>query len=762
MKELATSWCSKQCRKKRNIAVIQGLERIRGLAERLFDIKEKDPERFERLLLSQEYFRIYEEKPEEAKFRLALNPEEYLVSFSAAINQFLRIHKAALSAENDEISRFATYHLIFLLAHIIRDPNNQFFAEQILKSLGDVTKEAIKKQDVSMYVASVHWYVDLVFNKLGAHKGRFNLTYLALFDNYFISTAKYVIREGHSNIFKSLISSLVDGLHILPYESSSIWKYQELLLSSHSSLYRKLDEQQGLSDRFQNLAESAKTVGDIRELEEWKSKFEETRSIISSNVDEETRTKLNELEKQALDYVETKLKYNNLISLVFTLGAYCLFKERYDLLKYAWEYKQPSDSDATWMGADIFPNNLGTAIQEFYREDIFERRHEFWEEHHGSEVYYTEYFLLLLAHILRPMQPSSPGAEQFELPRLDIHKLNRIRHSGDDLAKEAEKLKKETDKIALLGFEPTTFNDLVDKKLVPLLSRLRISAEKQISRTKREKKISAKKVEEYSSELVTSFNENADFRNILKHYGLYDEQTSGHSESATFFALRQVDDKAVFFDDWIDHYPNWGISYGNSIARDESLFLGNTITSFCENIDEGAIDELVGRLGTEALILSSSSVYQGRLSKMDNFRPHWHPQCGKHEMRSFGGCYLKDDRQVPIFRVLSARADEDIVVILNRSKLGRLIQENPLKEGEPDTLRRGIFYLNVRSFSEDAQLIESLIDEAPKWLKEKGDMQVQQDYLMEHVLIEIREKYRFAKAPDFEGFVVRTGSAARS
>ena len=94
-------------RKNKNKIVIQSLERIGNIIKDFLAIQKENPDKFERLLLAQEFFELYRKDEKEAKFRLAFDPDKYLISFSTAINQILRIHGAAIETKNDEISRFA-------------------------------------------------------------------------------------------------------------------------------------------------------------------------------------------------------------------------------------------------------------------------------------------------------------------------------------------------------------------------------------------------------------------------------------------------------------------------------------------------------------------------------------------------------------------------------------------------------------------------------------------------------------------------------
>ena len=91
-------------------------------------------------------------------------------------------------------------------------------------------------------------------------------------------------------------------------------------------------------------------------------------------------------------------------------------------------------------------------------------------------------------------------------------------------------------------------------------------------------------------------------------------------------------------------------------------------------------------------------------------------------------------------------------MILNKNKIGRLIQLSPLNEGENEKLIKDIFYINVQAFSENKNLMEQFIKNPPEWLKKKGDEQIQREYLQKQVLIQIFERFEYNKPKDFEGY----------
>jgi len=92
-----------------------------------------------------------------------------------------------------------------------------------------------------------------------------------------------------------------------------------------------------------------------------------------------------------------------------------------------------------------------------------------------------------------------------------------------------------------------------------------------------------------------------------------------------------------------------------------------------------------------------------------------------------------------------------------KPKLGKLIQYSPLDEGESKNLRKGIFYFNIQSFSENPELMDSFIKKPPKWLQKIGDEQKQREHLQEKALIQIFERFEYVKDSGFQGYSLNLG-----
>ena len=690
-----------ETKRQKNKLVLEGLQKITDIIKKLFDIKENDPEKFKQLVFSQEFLEFYKKDEKNAKFLLGFDPEKYLISFSTAINQVTRVYDAAINSQNEEISRFAVYHINWILAKLTKRPNNDLFVEQILRKLSEISKIAIERNDKSMYASSIHWYTDVVFNRLGREEGDFDLTYLELFNKYFFLTVKHIVSEDHKSLFHALVSSLVDGINIPLYNQGKVWNYGYLILQSDFKIYKKLDEKYNLEKKINELVNSETDLDSKDKLETWLKKFDELKAIIEPNLTPAQRKEAKQLEKEIKEFVLSQFKYNNLLKIIFAIGAYCLFKQRALYIKYLWEYKQPPDADAVWIGHDIVPTTLDEVIRLYFKSEVFKQKIEFWEGHHGSEKYYKQYFLLLLARVLQnvraDLEGKFPQIENYKLPDLHIFILSNLEYSVDEFIQLATDLKKEKTLLAELGFDTEHFNELFDNKLIPFLRKLKEEANKQISVKHRSQNISLKRIEEFKEDFLKSFYESALLRDIFINYlKLYEDRTKEKIiNQKERLGINTVDDKAAFFDEWYIHYAGYGKNYGRDLAFIENSYLFDVIAKSCKEIPKEKFEVTLSRFGNlnDIIILSTNTALWNFFKNNANFKPKWYKNAKQLNIKSFEGWYEFKNKLIPIFRTRHQKIDFQIL-ILNKNKIGRLIQLSPLNKGENEKLIKDIFYIN--------------------------------------------------------------------
>ena len=747
-----------ETKRQKNKLVLDGLKKIRDSVKKIFEIQQGDPDRFEQLVVSQDFFKLYKKDEEEAKFRLDFDPEKYLISFSTAINQIVRVYEAAIGSQNEEISRFAVYHINWILAALSSQQNNGLFVKQILRKLAEITRTAVQRSDGSAYAAAIRWYTDIVFNRLG-RKGDFQLSYLDLFDKYFFSTVRYIVAENQTSIFHSLVSSLVDDIQVPDYpRGEEVWNYGHIILNKDLQKYSKLDAEHGVEKRVKELVDSESDLNTQEKLEAWLKKFDELKAIIEPNLDEEKKKSAQEIEEKIKDFATSQFKYQNLLEIVFAIGAYCLFKQKYGYLKYLWEYKQPPDSDASWIGHDITPRSLDEVIKLYFRKGLFEEEFDFWEGHHGSEKYYKQYFLLLLARVLQSASADAEGKysqiENYKLPDLHVYILNDVEHSIDGFIELSTELKQAGNMLAEISFDAAKLDEIFNAKLVPFLNKLKKEAEKQISAKHKTGNISQKRIEEFKKEVLKSFYEGANLRDMFaKYFKAYEDKTKEKIASKKErFGINIVHDKASFFDEWHVHYVGLGKNYGRNFASGENSFLLDDIAKDCKEITKKDFEATLSKFeNPDNIVIFATNIAFWRFFKDSKNFTKWHREIKQLEIKGFGGWYDFNGQSIPVFETYHQKIDKQIL-ILNKTKIGQLVQLSPLNEGEIQESIEDIFYMDIKAFSENTELMEEFIKNPPEWLKEIGDEQKQHEHLQERVRIQIFERFEYNKPADFEGY----------
>ncbi len=750
-------------RRNKSEVVFNGLERMEAIIKNLFAIQRNDPKKFERLLLSQEYFEVEKEDEEEAKQRLLFNPGKYLISFSTPINQILRIHDAAIESNNDEVSRFATIKIINILdevCKISKSELNELLARQLLFSLEQISLRAIEKNDVSMYSATINWYVNIVFNRYYDESEGFNLAYLDLLDRHFFSAVKNIISQSHTSIFESLVQYLIDGVHIPEYHKGKIWDYGNYLLDINYEKYQQLNIEFEIGKITKSLDDSEGELDTKEKLEIWLDKFYELKKIIESHLNEDEKKEIGQIERDIIYFVTTNFKYNNLLFIVFSIGAFCWFKKKPSYLKYLWEYKQPPGSKVVWVGHDISPNKTEEVLSLYLKKDLFERKFAFWEGHIDSREVFKKYFCLLLARSLRGIPKNKKGDYDFNysqlLPDLTVPVLSDLIYSIENLIEVSNKLKEEIDDLSILGLIEGDGENIFEVKVVPFFIGLKENAEERIEKIERDQNISYKKIVEFKNEVVQSFNDFALLRSIFKYYNKYVDKTNevvtGDLET---WGYKNVYDKSAFFDEWFVRYEKMGEEYGRGLASSENIFFINKIISKCSLVGASKFESMLqgGQDLSQYFIIARRS-YLLRISEYSSaFVARRTDEDKSLDIRGFVGWFKHKKIYIPVFHFLHELLDDHFLLI-NSRKLGTLTQYSPLQEDENVNLKKDIFFIDVQSFSENDELMSQILESPPEWLQEMGNEEVQREYLMRKVEIQIFEKCLFKIATDFEGYKV--------
>ncbi len=733
-----------------NPRIKNSLKKLFELVSRLFDIKKSDPNRFLNLILSQEYFDLHSQNEENAQFNISIYSEKYTVGFTTIIDQIIRVYKKAVEVNNLEIARDAIYVLNKILRLLSTDIENDLFIQQILKQANIIGHEAIKKDDSLIFDRVISLYKETVFD----YYNKFEIQYLKKFDGYFFSIAKSVISENKSELFNDLVSTMMDGLHS-DLGNKELWDYGHLLLEQDFNLYDEIDKAHHTEDKLKELDQSSKYINSTEALESWLSEFNDLKNIIEVNLSQQKINKAKELEISILNAIQNQFKLNNLRNLFVSIGAFCLFKKRVKFVRLLWNYKQPDDADATWIGHDIIPENLNDLMTVYF--DLMDKDVSFFVGHHGSNKYVKNYFLLLLCRLLQNIRKDTDQKyttiKLYHLPDLDVFKLSNLAYKCDDLIASAKKLMTDEKMLLRLGFE--AIEDLFNQKVIPFIEHIKAEANKQIAAKHCNFSISQNKVEEFKNKFVEKFYELATLRDILTNYCKaykYLENAPSNFKKADF-GLNVIEDKAAFFETWHIHFSDWQTGFARSLAAGEDKNLFEKIISKCQKVTTENIEEILVKCDSlsDVIILTSGLNVWKFFDKNKGFKAGWRNDVEKLKIKGFKGWFEYKGYQLPVFAV-SNTGHETAILILEKSKLGTLCQYSPLAEKDDSSLRRDVFYINVSLLTERTDLLEKFKNDPPEWLQDKGDTAAQNTYMQQRVIIEIYEKFEFVTSENFVGY----------
>lgn len=273
----------------------------------------------------------------------------------------------------------------------------------------------------------------------------------------------------------------------------------------------------------------------------------------------------------------------------------------------------------------------------------------------------------------------------------------------------------------------------------------------------RKASISPTKVNTFKKDVVAGLAETGRLRNVLSLYGLISDKTDTAAKSDKRFGINTVFDKAAFFDAWHVYYGDIGKRYGEGLVSGENAYLLDKIAEKCAKVDGLASLNLQG---SHWFILTTDfdwNQFVGDESKY-KFKHDAHGELSK--MREFEGTCLIAGKELPVFHIFRKDGKKQFL-ILNSKKMGGVVYFDPTNTPEEaDRVSDGL-YIHVRAFSESKEDLDALLKTPPEWLKSKGDSKAQENHLLEHVLINILEKFEYVSEQKIEGYSLKINKPHR-
>jgi len=254
------------------------------------------------------------------------------------------------------------------------------------------------------------WYFNIVFND------KFNIPYLERANLYLFSTIKLIIVNNNKNVFEAFIGQIVDGM----WDSRILYDF---LYSNDKRTEEILLEIRG---QVQYISTSEK----IEALQKMVDKLD------SNIVNKE----------QIIRFIHNQYKFNNLQMLTSVIGAYCLFKQRFEFVRIILFYNQPKESNVHYANTDIIPSDIQSLIDWYvhaYR--LFKIYFTSWENHEDIYVWLKQFIAIMTCRLVELNHlygfkyslhyeiPDGVSKQEIEAQYLsiknlrdEIHKLNKL------------------------------------------------------------------------------------------------------------------------------------------------------------------------------------------------------------------------------------------------------------------------------------------------------------------------------------------------
>jgi len=539
------------------------------------------------------------------------------------------------------------------------------------------------------------------------------------------------------------------------------WRYLKELSDYH--LVPKLKEDNypeeefkdfavGILKIFQNLIKTSLSKRDIVNF----GKFSSITTKLFKNLDIHHSRHNQDQSENIFDFLDNKRK-----QMFFGLASWTFFlfernKQNKKLKEFFNEINNKLPSDIKKF-TEIFVESHDFQAEDFWGWDNWELQEKEEGEVHSIQILEKLEKLYAVRSLIILSGKSEDEINKIQLP--PSRDLAFLAEGTRDLIKILDDIKDNPKNWEFILSENATQKVDVFKNLLDKAKKEQEEVEIEI---KKKNPVSIEKIKEFKNKVMESFHESATIRNIFVNYlekyeDKIQEKWTGNKGR---FGINIVDNKAAFFDKWHVHYSGWGDNYGQDMALGENSNLLNEISKNCTEITSEEFNDKIKEFDnlknlfifiTDGLVLWDSN-----FQKLINFLPHYQSK-NRLDVKGFVCWGQIDNIQIPVFETFyRGKERKKEMLILDKTKLGSLVQYSPLNEDEDNNLIRDVFYINVQSFSEDDNLLDNFVKQnPPQWLTDIGTEEEQKEHLKERVLIHVFERFGFVKQENFKGFRIK-------
>lgn len=529
------------------------------------------------------------------------------------------------------------------------------------------------------------WYMNILSSETIPTESLF------VIDQQLLAVMRIVIQNGNHPVFNSFISNTIDGIWFIKTNAPNISndKYIDLEINIEPKLSRIF--------------------------------FELDLNNIKKTIDERINDD-DSLKNELYKYCNNYYKYNHIRLVTIILGAYCLFKKRYDYIEYLLNYNQPQKGNTQFLNPDIIPNDINILLQLYAESHMFHSMYHFvWEDHNDGQYWFKQFLSLLICTLKNKKRSilQYDNAFQDNKQRLEyyISCIEEMQKYLNDFITNEEDVGK-------------VFKNNNIEAAIDVLNGFQDDIQGQIKEIVVRQPLSKDKIEKFKSNIRLVISKNTIWANILT--GTLDGNEI--LEYTNPVGYKTLIEKSFLAEDDTGIYIGFEHSIATIIVRQIDFFI------------ESRLRVLYKLLPTKREITKSN--FKDKVFELDNSwnvvfinYPHimewlWNKpdfQWGKDINYLVG----TTDHGTLIYSTIDSTDRNARVIIFKRDCISKItgIEDIDIK---------------VDNTSDDKELVETLLNENPDWLEPYNTEEEKRNAILRNVYIQISKKISFShtKEPD--------------
>ncbi|WP_066152498.1 hypothetical protein [Aliarcobacter cryaerophilus] len=613
--------------------VEENLEKLDASIQKIFSLNNK--EEFENLMLNQNSRNQNSHLWKQTDYSIPFNKIMELYS-----NIYIEVVKDKRLYQSSKIRKH-----IHTLLKLITPYNNKkdfieykYFQNSFFIYHRKIFDESLFVKSSFSMVLGFQWYTNIIFNYIDK-KSNFDLKYLNLYDSKLFLYIKMIILNNDFELFKNLIDWFHHGIG---FHGNNIYSNIRRFVGyvNNEINHSKLLE----------LYKDYELINNQKSLKEWLYKFEEIKNIVLKS--EAKEEEANEIIKSAYQ----KFFFYNLKTIIHSIGAYLVYKEKFTWIKYMWSFKQPNDSSTIWIGHSIFPtsNDLINNYEYYNRED-------FTEGHSDSEFYYKIYEIFLLSNF-------NDGKLNFSfLNKNELH-VSSIKYYSKEMLEYINKL---DDKyLEELGIKHVNIQNL-SEEFFSVIEKVDLESKNFLIQTD----LLESKKNEFRKNFLTEYENKFGLMSIVEKYT--DTLKLIYKKTENKFGINTLLPKDIFVSEMVGGIDTLAATFANSLINGENRIALESIIKNATVSEKNTLDEILSNLDIENLFLICVG-YPEFLYNEKNFIRSLKRE-DAIDINSFEGWYKFENKEIPLF-IIDSNDSEEFILILDKNKFIEIEQYKLLEE----------------------------------------------------------------------------------